>query len=91
MCVCRQGSQVSFLLIFTPAFVFIFRQCSSQSDPTSANQQVQLLLGEKQQLEAYNQQVFVQGPFSLKLSSCLSLVPYEHVCVCLRTVFRYEL
>lgn len=53
-----------FLHIFTPVSVFISLQCSSQSDPTNANQQVQLLLGEKQQLETHNHQVFVQGPFS---------------------------
>ncbi|XP_028457870.1 golgin subfamily A member 2 isoform X1 [Perca flavescens] len=35
----------------------MLQQCSSQSDPTSANQQVQLLLGEKQQLEAHNHQL----------------------------------
>ncbi|KAG7232404.1 hypothetical protein INR49_008893 [Caranx melampygus] len=35
----------------------MLQQCSSQSDPTSANQQVQLLLEEKQQLEAHNHQL----------------------------------
>uniref|UniRef100_A0A3Q4A8L7 Golgin subfamily A conserved domain-containing protein n=1 Tax=Mola mola TaxID=94237 RepID=A0A3Q4A8L7_MOLML len=35
----------------------MLQQCSSQSDPTSANQQVQLLLEEKQQLETHNQQL----------------------------------
>ncbi|XP_026209901.1 golgin subfamily A member 2 isoform X1 [Anabas testudineus] len=35
----------------------MLQQCSNQSDPTSANQQVQLLLGEKQQLEAHNHQL----------------------------------
>ncbi|XP_068562382.1 golgin subfamily A member 2 isoform X4 [Cebidichthys violaceus] len=35
----------------------MLQQCSSQSDPTSANQQVQLLLGEKQQLEEHNHQL----------------------------------
>ncbi|XP_033502566.1 golgin subfamily A member 2 isoform X2 [Epinephelus lanceolatus] len=35
----------------------MLQQYSSQSDPTSANQQVQLLLGEKQQLEAHNHQL----------------------------------
>ncbi|XP_035523392.1 golgin subfamily A member 2 isoform X2 [Morone saxatilis] len=35
----------------------MLQQCSNQSDPTSANQQVQLLLEEKQQLEAHNQQL----------------------------------
>lgn len=44
--------------------LYISPQCSSQSDPTSANQQVQLLLEEKQHLEAHNHQVCVQGPFS---------------------------
>lgn len=48
-------------------------QYSSQSDPTSANQQVQLLLGEKQQLEAHNHQVCIQGTVSY---SCL-----WHICV----------
>lgn len=50
---------------------FISLQCSSQSDPTSANQQVQLLLEEKQQLETNNHQVCVQGPLSYS---------YPHVC-----------
>lgn len=36
-------------------------QCSSQSDPSNATQQVQLLLGEKQQLEAHNHQVCEHG------------------------------
>lgn len=36
-----------------------FFQCSSQSDPTSASQQVQLLLEEKQQVEAHNHQVYM--------------------------------
>ncbi|KAM9307260.1 golgin subfamily A member 2 isoform 3-T3 [Pholidichthys leucotaenia] len=35
----------------------MLQQCSTQSDPTSANQQVQLLLEEKQQLEAHNHQL----------------------------------
>ncbi|XP_040914665.1 golgin subfamily A member 2 isoform X2 [Toxotes jaculatrix] len=35
----------------------VLQQCSSQSDPTSVNQQVQLLLEEKQQLEAHNHQL----------------------------------
>ncbi|TKS84409.1 Golgin subfamily A member 2 130 kDa cis-Golgi matrix protein [Collichthys lucidus] len=35
----------------------MLQQCSSQSDPTSVNQQVQLLLDEKQQLEAHNHQL----------------------------------
>uniref|UniRef100_A0A1A7WXG0 Golgi autoantigen, golgin subfamily a, 2 n=1 Tax=Iconisemion striatum TaxID=60296 RepID=A0A1A7WXG0_9TELE len=35
----------------------MLQQCSSQSDPTSANQQVQLLLEEKQHLEAQNHQL----------------------------------
>ncbi|XP_040013122.1 golgin subfamily A member 2 isoform X2 [Xiphias gladius] len=35
----------------------MLQQCSSQSDPTSANQQVQLLLEEKQQLVAHNHQL----------------------------------
>ncbi|XP_075899687.1 golgin subfamily A member 2 isoform X4 [Nelusetta ayraudi] len=35
----------------------MLQQCSSQSDPTSANQQIQLLLEEKQQLEAHNHQL----------------------------------
>ncbi|XP_041815802.1 golgin subfamily A member 2 isoform X2 [Chelmon rostratus] len=35
----------------------MLQQCSSQSDPNSANQQVQLLLEEKQQLEAHNHQL----------------------------------
>uniref|UniRef100_A0A8C4DER6 Golgin A2 n=1 Tax=Dicentrarchus labrax TaxID=13489 RepID=A0A8C4DER6_DICLA len=35
----------------------MLQQCSNQSDPTSANQQVQLLLEDKQQLEAHNQQL----------------------------------
>ncbi|KAK5852015.1 hypothetical protein PBY51_023521 [Eleginops maclovinus] len=35
----------------------MLQQCSSQSDPSNANQQVQLLLGEKQQLEAHNHQL----------------------------------
>ncbi|CAI5667008.1 unnamed protein product [Oreochromis niloticus] len=35
----------------------MLQQCSSQSDPTSASQQVQLLLEEKQQLEAHNHQL----------------------------------
>ncbi|XP_049908605.1 golgin subfamily A member 2 isoform X5 [Epinephelus moara] len=35
----------------------MLQQYSSQSDPTSANQQVQLLLGEKQQLEAHSHQL----------------------------------
>lgn len=39
-------------------------QCSSQSDPTNANQQVQVLLEEKQQLETHNHQVCVQLTFS---------------------------
>lgn len=48
-------------LQFTQMFVFFIPlQCSSQSDPTSVNQQVQLLLEEKQQLEAHNHQVCVQ-------------------------------
>lgn len=38
-------------------FPFLILQCSSQSDPNSANQQVQLLLEEKQQLETHNHQV----------------------------------
>ncbi len=53
-----------YYLHFTPVFfLFLSLQCSSQSDPTSANQQVQLLLEEKQQLEAHSHQVCVQGPF----------------------------
>lgn len=36
-------------------------QCSNQSDPSSASQQIQLLLEEKQQLEAHSHQVCVQG------------------------------
>ncbi|XP_036972722.1 golgin subfamily A member 2 isoform X1 [Acanthopagrus latus] len=35
----------------------MLQQCSNQSDPTSANQQVQLLLEEKQQLEAHVHQM----------------------------------
>uniref|UniRef100_A0A8D2ZSZ4 Golgin A2 n=1 Tax=Scophthalmus maximus TaxID=52904 RepID=A0A8D2ZSZ4_SCOMX len=35
----------------------MLQQCSSQSDPSSANQQAQLLLEEKQQLETHNQQL----------------------------------
>ncbi|XP_023143059.2 golgin subfamily A member 2 isoform X3 [Amphiprion ocellaris] len=35
----------------------MLQQCSSQSDPTSANQQVQLLLEEKQQIEAHSHQL----------------------------------
>ncbi|XP_038589196.1 golgin subfamily A member 2 isoform X2 [Micropterus salmoides] len=35
----------------------VLQQCSSQSDPTSDRQQVQLLLEEKQQLEAHNHQL----------------------------------
>ncbi|XP_028318978.1 golgin subfamily A member 2 isoform X2 [Gouania willdenowi] len=35
----------------------MLQQCSSQSDPSSASQQVQLLLDEKQQLEAHNHQL----------------------------------
>ncbi|XP_024918102.1 golgin subfamily A member 2 isoform X3 [Cynoglossus semilaevis] len=35
----------------------MLQQCSNQSDPSSANQQVQLLLEEKQQLEAQSQQL----------------------------------
>uniref|UniRef100_A0A1A8M4M0 Golgi autoantigen, golgin subfamily a, 2 n=1 Tax=Nothobranchius pienaari TaxID=704102 RepID=A0A1A8M4M0_9TELE len=35
----------------------MLQQCSSQSDPTSASQQVQLLLEEKQHLEAQNHQL----------------------------------
>ncbi|XP_034048898.1 golgin subfamily A member 2-like [Thalassophryne amazonica] len=35
----------------------MLQQCSTQSDPTSANQQVQLLLEEKQQLEVRNHQL----------------------------------
>nr|XP_046230814.1 golgin subfamily A member 2 isoform X2 [Scatophagus argus] len=35
----------------------MLQQCSSQSDPTSANQQVQLLLEEKQHLEVQNHQL----------------------------------
>ncbi|XP_072228611.1 golgin subfamily A member 2 isoform X4 [Leuresthes tenuis] len=35
----------------------MLQQCSSQSDPTSASQQVHLLLEEKQQLEAHNHQL----------------------------------
>ncbi|XP_013888017.1 golgin subfamily A member 2 isoform X5 [Austrofundulus limnaeus] len=35
----------------------MLQQCSSQSDPTSANQQVQLLLEQKQQLEVQNHQL----------------------------------
>uniref|UniRef100_A0A665WK84 Golgin subfamily A conserved domain-containing protein n=1 Tax=Echeneis naucrates TaxID=173247 RepID=A0A665WK84_ECHNA len=35
----------------------MLQQCSSQSDPTSANQQVQLLLEEKHQLEVHNHQL----------------------------------
>ncbi|XP_073333703.1 golgin subfamily A member 2 isoform X2 [Pagrus major] len=35
----------------------MLQQCSSQSDPTSASQQVQLLLEEKQQLEAHVHQL----------------------------------
>ncbi|XP_076613973.1 golgin subfamily A member 2 isoform X4 [Chaetodon auriga] len=35
----------------------MLQQCSSQSDPNSANQQVQLLLEEKQQLEAHSHQL----------------------------------
>lgn len=43
------------LFLFNKTLSF-FHQCSSQSDPSSANQQVQLLLEEKQQLEAHNHQ-----------------------------------
>ncbi|XP_017263365.1 golgin subfamily A member 2 isoform X6 [Kryptolebias marmoratus] len=35
----------------------MLQQCSSQSDPTNANQQVQLLLEQKQQLEAQSHQL----------------------------------
>ncbi|XP_041666359.1 golgin subfamily A member 2 isoform X3 [Cheilinus undulatus] len=35
----------------------MLQQCSSQSDPSSASQQVQLLMEEKQQLEAHNHQL----------------------------------
>ncbi|XP_008299838.1 golgin subfamily A member 2 isoform X4 [Stegastes partitus] len=35
----------------------MLQQCSNQSDPTSANQQVQLLLEDKQQLEAHHHQL----------------------------------
>uniref|UniRef100_G3PWI7 Golgin A2 n=1 Tax=Gasterosteus aculeatus aculeatus TaxID=481459 RepID=G3PWI7_GASAC len=35
----------------------MLQQFSSQSDPSNANQQVQLLLGEKQQVEEYNHQL----------------------------------
>uniref|UniRef100_A0A4W6CXQ8 Golgin A2 n=1 Tax=Lates calcarifer TaxID=8187 RepID=A0A4W6CXQ8_LATCA len=35
----------------------MLQQCSNQSDPNSANQQVQLLLEEKQHLEAHNHQL----------------------------------
>lgn len=35
----------------------MLQQCSNQSDPTSVHQQVQLLLGEKQQLEEHNHQL----------------------------------
>ncbi|XP_037121421.1 golgin subfamily A member 2 isoform X2 [Syngnathus acus] len=35
----------------------MLQQCSTQSDPSSANQQIQLLLEEKQQIEVHNQQL----------------------------------
>ncbi|KAK7896018.1 hypothetical protein WMY93_021343 [Mugilogobius chulae] len=35
----------------------MLQQCSSQSDPSSANQQVQMILEEKQQLESQNHQL----------------------------------
>uniref|UniRef100_A0A672ZTN8 Golgin subfamily A conserved domain-containing protein n=1 Tax=Sphaeramia orbicularis TaxID=375764 RepID=A0A672ZTN8_9TELE len=35
----------------------MLQQCSSQSDPNSANQQVQLIMEEKQQLEVHNHQL----------------------------------
>lgn len=67
-------------LNFTPVSVlYISLQCSSQSDPNSANQQVQLLLEEKQQLEAHNHQVCVQGLLScsyLHIFHTLSLFGY---------------
>ncbi|XP_061655895.1 golgin subfamily A member 2 isoform X2 [Phyllopteryx taeniolatus] len=35
----------------------MLQQCSTQSDPSSANQQIQLLLEEKQQIEVHNHQL----------------------------------
>lgn len=51
-----------FFYFYSPKLSFLLaRQCSSQSDPTSANQQIQLLLEEKQQLEAHNHQASSKG------------------------------
>lgn len=73
MFVCTQMSIFVFRIHFTPVVVlFISLQCSNQSDPTSANQQVQLLLEEKQQLEAHVHQVCVQQTFSHSISACQS-------------------
>lgn len=61
-------------------FIFIYVQCSSQSDPTSANQQVQLLLGEKQQLEAHNHQVCVDIHLKKFCISAQCFVNYSKAC-----------
>lgn len=51
---------------------YFFCQCSSQSDPTSATQQAQLLLEEKQQLEMHNHQVctHVRAKLLPSISKC---------------------
>lgn len=68
MFVCWQCSQMWFLSCITcihSSVAYISLQCSSQSDPTSDRQQVQLLLEEKQQLEAHNHQVCTRKDLSL--------------------------
>lgn len=51
-------------------FLILLRQCSSQSDPTSATQQAQLLLEEKQQLEMHNHQVSTHESQAAAIHKC---------------------
>lgn len=66
---CYQSASLAHVLTTNPFFfsLFLFLQYSNQSDPSSANQQVQLLMEEKQQLEAHNHQVCVHKELSLRL------------------------
>lgn len=48
---------VTLVIEFCFISIALFAQCSTQSDPSSANQQIQLLLEEKQQVEVHTHQV----------------------------------
>lgn len=64
-----------FFLLLKSTFIILLRQCSSQSDPTSATQQAQLLLEEKQQLEMHNHQVCAHECQAAAIASAV-LIPF---------------